>query len=124
MTAPRRSRRAPDVAGRDCRPDRGGWSGQGVHPVPVSLAPVVRLSKHEVFAACQALADADRCLIRTGHCREADALGDLFERLESRLAVALQEQLPHEASDDPRQPREKRPQSSFGRYSSEREFTQ
>ena len=29
----------------------------------VRFAPVVRLSKEEVFAACQALADADRCLV-------------------------------------------------------------
>jgi hypothetical protein len=49
---------------------------------------VVRLNKEEVFAACQALADADRCLVRTGHHREANALGDLFERFESRLTTA------------------------------------
>ncbi len=57
-------------------------------PHPVRFVTVVCLSKEEVFAACQALADADRCLVRTGHHREATALGDLFERFESRLAVA------------------------------------
>ncbi len=51
------------------------------------FAPAVRLSKGEVFAACQVLADADRCLVRAGRLREADALGDLFELLEARLAV-------------------------------------
>jgi hypothetical protein len=51
----------------------------------VRFVPVVRLSKEEVFAACQALADADRCLVRAGHHREAHALGDLFERFESQL---------------------------------------
>ena len=54
----------------------------------VRFAPVVRLSKEEVFAACQALADADRCLVRAGHHREAHALGDLFERFESQLTGA------------------------------------
>ena len=33
---------------------------------PVLFAPSVRLTKGEVFSACQALADADRCLVRAG----------------------------------------------------------
>jgi hypothetical protein len=53
----------------------------------VLFAPSVRLSKTEVFGACQVLADADRCLVRSGALREADALVDLFELLEERLAV-------------------------------------
>jgi hypothetical protein len=40
-----------------------------------------------VFAACQALADADRHLVRAGRLSEAGALGDLFELLEGRLAT-------------------------------------
>jgi hypothetical protein len=47
----------------------------------------VGLTKEEVFAACQVLADADRCLVRTGHLRQADALGDLFEVLEGRMVA-------------------------------------
>ena len=57
-------------------------------PVPLSFPPAVLLSKAEVFGACQALADADRLLLRCGGTREAAALGDLFELLERRLAVA------------------------------------
>jgi hypothetical protein len=57
-------------------------------PVPLAFPPAVLLSKAEVFGACQALADADRMLLRCGGTREAEALGDLFELLERRLAVA------------------------------------
>jgi hypothetical protein len=46
----------------------------------------VVLSKGEVFGACQALADADRFLLRSGAKSEASALGDLFELLEARLS--------------------------------------
>lgn len=47
----------------------------------------MRLSKTEVFAACQVLADADRLLLRSGALREAEALADLFELFEERLAL-------------------------------------
>jgi hypothetical protein len=53
---------------------------------PVRFAESVVLSKGEVFGACQALADADRLLVRNGGKSEASALGDLFELLEARLA--------------------------------------
>jgi hypothetical protein len=62
-----------------------GAARTGVGPRPISFAADVRLSKEETFAACQILADADRCLIRSGRVGEAGALGDLFELLESRL---------------------------------------
>ena len=48
-------------------------------PRPLRFARSVRLSKGEVFAACQALADADRILLRAGGTAEAGALGDLFD---------------------------------------------
>ncbi len=51
----------------------------------VRPAPTVGMTKSEVFAACQALADANGCLLRAGHLVEAGALGDLFELLEARL---------------------------------------
>ena len=53
-------------------------------------APTVAMTKAEVFAACQALADADRCLLRDGHPGEAGSLGDLFDLLEERLFAADQ----------------------------------
>jgi hypothetical protein len=53
---------------------------------PVRFQDSVVLSKGEVFGACQALADADRVLLRTGGKSEALALGDLFELLEARLS--------------------------------------
>ncbi len=65
-----------------------GPAGCGADPgVPVGFSPLVRLTKGEVFAACQALADADRCLVRAGRVGEADALAELFELLESRLVT-------------------------------------
>jgi hypothetical protein len=54
---------------------------------PVSFGTTVLLTKAEVFGACQALADADRALLRVGRAPEAAALGDLFELLEQRLSV-------------------------------------
>ena len=59
------------------------------HPTvgdPIRFAPSVSLTKAEAFGACQALADADRVLLKSGRLSEATALGDLFELLEQRLA--------------------------------------
>jgi hypothetical protein len=53
---------------------------------PVRFEDSVVLSKGEVFGACQALADADRLLLRSGGECEASALGNLFELLEARLS--------------------------------------
>jgi hypothetical protein len=47
----------------------------------------IQLTKEEVFGACQALADADRHLVRAGCFAEADALGELFQLFEERLAA-------------------------------------
>jgi hypothetical protein len=52
----------------------------------IRFAPSVSLTKAEAFGACQALADADRVLLKSGLTSEAMALGDLFELLEQRLA--------------------------------------
>ncbi len=52
----------------------------------IRFAPSISLTKAEAFGACQALADADRVLLRSGLISEAAALGDLFELLEQRLA--------------------------------------
>jgi hypothetical protein len=83
----------------------------------VRFVPVVRLTKQDVFAACQALADADRCLVRDGHHREAHALGNLFERLEAQLTAS-----------DAYRPADSEPAPSSapcpGWYSSESELTQ
>ncbi len=57
---------------------------------PARFAARVWLTKGEVFAACQALADADRLLVRSGGDREARALGDLFELFEDRLSLRAQ----------------------------------
>jgi hypothetical protein len=50
------------------------------------FGPSILLTKEEVFGACQALADADRFLLRAGRSTEAAALGELFELLEERLS--------------------------------------
>jgi hypothetical protein len=47
----------------------------------------VVLSKEEAFGACQALADANRILVRSGGLVEADSLGSLFDLLEERLVA-------------------------------------
>ncbi len=63
------------------------WAGPDSGPRPVAFTATVQLSKCEVFAACQALADADRVLVATGSLDVAEALGDLFELLEQRLTA-------------------------------------
>jgi hypothetical protein len=72
-----------DTAGRDAD---GPGSPQLPGAGPVRFEDSVVLSKGEVFGACQALADADRLLLRSGGTSEASALGDLFELLEARLS--------------------------------------
>ncbi len=59
---------------------------------PARFVARVWLTKLEVFAACQALADADRVLARSGRGRgrEARALGDLFELFKDRLSAGAQ----------------------------------
>lgn len=57
----------------------------GPAPDRVRFSTTVLLTKAEVFAACQALADADRELHRRGSPQVSAALGDLFELLERRL---------------------------------------
>jgi len=82
---------------------------------PLLFAASVRLTKGEAFSACQALADADRCLLHAGHLREADALGDLFLLLEARLVAGDPDREGSGAGEA---------QSSVGSYSMESEFTQ
>jgi hypothetical protein len=57
-------------------------------PAPVRFAQSVRLSKAEAFSACQVLADADRRLVRARCFAESEALAELFDLLEDRLAAA------------------------------------
>ncbi len=80
----------------------------GPEPRRATFVREVRLSKDEAFAACQALADADRVLLRSGGRTEALALGDLFALLEERLVA----------------PGARSVQVVPGSYSSERELTQ
>lgn len=81
-------------AGRTCdkaTPASAGSAGAAVGEAPPAGPNAVRfqdsvvLSKMEVFGACQALADADRLLLKGGGKSEASALGDLFDLLEARL---------------------------------------
>ncbi len=91
---------------------------------PTRFTASVRLSKDEVFSACQALADADRCLVRTGRLGEADALGDLFLLLEERLVAEGDPAEPDPAEPDPGGPGSAGGQPSVGSYSMDSEFTQ
>jgi hypothetical protein len=67
--------------------DKGPAPGQEGPAGAICFSPLVRLTKREAFDACQALADADRFLVRAGRRAEADALGDLFELFEERLSA-------------------------------------
>jgi hypothetical protein len=79
----------------------------------VSFGTTVLLTKAEVFGACQALADADRVLLRQGGTAEAAALGELFELLEQRLSMV-----------PPAAQAPAAPSPVWGRYSSDSELTQ
>ncbi len=81
---------------------------------PVRFSESVLLTKREAFDACQALADADRFLLRAGQKEEAGALGDLFELLEERLTTAGPGPEPASACPQPRS----------GSNSSDNELTQ
>ncbi len=90
---------------------RSAAAPQGAPRAEAPLAWSVRFTKGEAFAACQALADVDRILLRAGRVVEAAALGDLFELFEERLAAG-------------RRPRRGTLHSWFGSNSMESEFTQ
>ena len=51
----------------------------------VSFSRAVVLTKREAFEACEACADAERALLRTGRAVEAARLAALFELIEARL---------------------------------------
>jgi len=53
----------------------------------VQMARAVYLAKHEAFEACEALALAERALLRAGRPAEAASVAALFETLEARLMV-------------------------------------
>jgi hypothetical protein len=53
----------------------------------VSFSTAVVLTKREAFEACEACADAERALLRTGRAAEAGRLAALFELIESRLVA-------------------------------------
>ncbi len=58
------------------------------HAPPIErLASAVVLSKLEVFEVCEAIADAERILLRSGNASEAARLAALFELVESRLVL-------------------------------------
>jgi hypothetical protein len=102
-----------------CAPGTARNAPSGEAPSPgegrVSFGSTVLLSKGEAFEACQALADADRALLRAGRIGEADALGDLFELLEQRLSVVRW---------GPQAPAPDGAPPASGRYSIDNELTQ
>ncbi len=51
----------------------------------VSFSTSVVLTKREAFEACEACAEAERALLRTGRAAEAGRLAALFELIEARL---------------------------------------
>jgi hypothetical protein len=51
----------------------------------VSFSSAVVLTKREAFEACEACAEAERALLRTGRAAEAGRLAALFELIEARL---------------------------------------
>jgi hypothetical protein len=93
-------------------------------PDSVRFEPTVCLTKTEIFAACQALADADRVLVGAGRLDEATALGDLFELFEERLTTGpvAQDNSHLPSSSETRQPVHSA--GASGVNSMDREFTQ
>jgi len=55
------------------------------HGTRVRFGSDARLTRQEVFSACQALAEAGSRLQRAGEAAEAEALHSLFVLLEGRL---------------------------------------
>lgn len=51
----------------------------------MSFSTAVVLTKREAFEACEACAEAERALLRTGRAAEAGRLAALFELIEARL---------------------------------------
>ena len=52
----------------------------------VRFCPAIVLSKVEAFEACEACAEAERALLRSGRPEEAGRLAELFALLEGRLS--------------------------------------
>jgi len=55
--------------------------------VAVRFAPVLVLSKLEAFELCEACAEAERALLRSGRASEAAQIAALFELAEARLTA-------------------------------------
>jgi len=51
------------------------------------FAPAIVLTKREAFEVCEAVADSERLLLRSGNVSQAARLAALFELVEGRLAV-------------------------------------
>jgi hypothetical protein len=51
----------------------------------VTFSTAIVLTKREAFEACEACAEAERALLRTGRAVEAGRLAALFELIEARL---------------------------------------
>lgn len=52
-----------------------------------SFVAAVVLTKREAFDVCEALAESERTLLRSGHAGPAARLAALFEMIESRLVA-------------------------------------
>lgn len=55
---------------------------------PVRFAPVLVLSKREAFELCEACAEAERALLRSGRASEAARIAAVFELAEARLTLS------------------------------------
>jgi hypothetical protein len=58
---------------------------QRLEQVPVRFASVLVFSKREAFELCEACADAERALLRSGRAAEAARMAALFELVEGRI---------------------------------------
>lgn len=62
-----------------------GDGRQRLEQVPVRFASVLVFSKREAFELCEACADAERALLRSGRAAEAARMAALFELVEGRI---------------------------------------
>jgi hypothetical protein len=58
---------------------------QRLEQVPVRFASVLVFSKREAFELCEACAEAERALLRSGRAAEAARMAALFELAEGRM---------------------------------------
>jgi hypothetical protein len=83
---PKQTGALPPQAGADPQPC-GAHSRDAGEGAPMQFAAVLVLSKREAFDLCEACAEAERALLRSGRASEAARMAGIFELVEGRLVL-------------------------------------